>query len=103
MCWPHVLDEKRCAIGPVARCSAYLPSTYFSWPRESNKPTPWPARNSIHAFRTHDCQCRDEKKFKITRDDRRNTTRPSANRNLLSGMQFQANRNTTTKQRENAG
>ena len=50
MCWPHVVAENRCLTGPAARCSAYRLNASFSRSRDSNSPTPCPARNSIHSL-----------------------------------------------------
>ena len=50
MCWPHVVAANRCLTGPAARYSAYRLNASFSRSRDSNSPTPCPARNSIHSL-----------------------------------------------------
>ena len=52
MCCAQVVAASRSATGPAARCSAYLPRASFSRSRESNRPTPCKARNSIHSRTT---------------------------------------------------
>lgn len=50
MCCAHVLAANLARIGPTARCSAYRLSPALSRARESNRPRPCSARNSVHSL-----------------------------------------------------